>query len=176
MADKAGASTATHITRTARTTDFKRAFPPRSLYFLTNAGRGTSERGTRYGRTWDETQSNAGRRSLKSIGTLAKRCGKGGSDMGSAAKRLLFARPGRHRLHGGVRSHEADDAARKPSILKHTSHWGLFPCCIPPRAESEFNVFLPTHRESDLNVCADANEHRKAWETRHYSSLRFPGF
>ena len=48
------------------------SFPFQSLYFLANAGRGTTERGTRCNRTRDETRSNAGGRSLKSSKMGAK--------------------------------------------------------------------------------------------------------
>ena len=42
------------------------SFSFQSLYFLANAGRGTTERRTRHNRTRDETRTNAGGRSLKS--------------------------------------------------------------------------------------------------------------
>ena len=41
------------------------SFSFQSLYFLANAGRGTTERGTRHDRTRDETQSNAGRDTIE---------------------------------------------------------------------------------------------------------------
>lgn len=50
-----------------------------SLYFLANAGRGTSERGMRHDRTQGETRSNAGRRSPKSIGIELAMMGRGGN-------------------------------------------------------------------------------------------------
>ena len=40
---------------------------PRSLYLMANARRGTTAHGTRRDRTLDETRSNAGGRSLKSL-------------------------------------------------------------------------------------------------------------
>ena len=55
----------------AATDDNASALP--SYYFLANAGRGTTERGTRRNRTQGETRSNAGGRSLKSIGTETRK-------------------------------------------------------------------------------------------------------
>ena len=68
-ANTAGVSTAAHFAHKARTTTFERTFAPQSLYLSANAGRGTPERGTRRNRTQAETRSNAGGRSLTSIGT-----------------------------------------------------------------------------------------------------------
>ena len=42
------------------------SFSLHSIYFLANAGRGTTERGARRNRTQGETRLNAGGRSLKS--------------------------------------------------------------------------------------------------------------
>ena len=64
-ANTAGVSTAPHFARKARTTIFERTFAPQSLFLSANAGRGTTERGTRHDRTWDETQSNAGRDAIE---------------------------------------------------------------------------------------------------------------
>lgn len=64
-AKTAGVSTAAHFARKARTTIFERTFAPQSLFLSANAGRGTTERGTRHDRTWDETQSNAGRDAIE---------------------------------------------------------------------------------------------------------------
>ena len=68
-AKTAGVSTAAHFARKARTTTFERTFAPQSLYLSANAGRGTTERGTRRNQTQGETRLNAGGRSLTSIGT-----------------------------------------------------------------------------------------------------------
>ena len=68
-ANTAGVSTAAHFARKARTTTFERTFAPQSLFLSANAGRGTTERGTRRNRTQGETRLNAGGRSLTSIGT-----------------------------------------------------------------------------------------------------------
>ena len=68
-AKTAGVSTAAHFARKARTTTFERTFAPQSLFLSANAGRGTTERGTRRNRTQGETRLNAGGRSLTSIGT-----------------------------------------------------------------------------------------------------------
>lgn len=68
-AKTAGVSTAAHFARKARTTTFERTFAPQSLFLSANAGRGTTERGTRRNRTQADTRSNAGGRSLTSIGT-----------------------------------------------------------------------------------------------------------
>ena len=68
-ANTAGVSTAAHFAHKARTTTFERTFAPQSLYLSANAGRGTTERGTRRNRTRGGTRSNAGGRSLTSIGT-----------------------------------------------------------------------------------------------------------
>ena len=57
-ANTAGVSTATHFARKARTTTFERTFAPQSLFLSANAGRGTTERGTR-------PQSNAGRDAIE---------------------------------------------------------------------------------------------------------------
>lgn len=67
-AKTAGVSTAAHFARKARTTIFVRTFAPQSLFLSANAGRGTTERGTRRERTWDKTRSNVGRRSPSKIG------------------------------------------------------------------------------------------------------------
>ena len=68
-AKTAGVSTAAHFAHKARTTTFERTFAPQSLFLSANAGRGTTERGTRRNRTQGETRLNAGGRSLTSIGT-----------------------------------------------------------------------------------------------------------
>lgn len=68
-ANTAGVSTAAHFARKARTTTFERTFAPQSLFLSANAGRGMTERGTRRNRTQADTRSNAGGRSLTSIGT-----------------------------------------------------------------------------------------------------------
>lgn len=68
-AQTAGVSTAAHFARKARTTIFERTFAPQSLFLSANAGRGTTERGTRRNQTQGETRLNAGGRSLTSIGT-----------------------------------------------------------------------------------------------------------
>ena len=68
------ANTAAHFARKARTTTFERTFAPQSLFLSANAGRGTTERGTRRNRTQGETRLNAGGRSLTSIGTVMKIC------------------------------------------------------------------------------------------------------
>ena len=68
-AKTAGVSTAANFARKTRTTTFERTFAPQSLYLSANAGRGTTERGTRRNRTQGETRLNAGGRSLTSIGT-----------------------------------------------------------------------------------------------------------
>ena len=73
-ANTAGVSTAAHFARKARTTTFERTFAPQSLFLSANAGRGTTERGTRRNRTQGETRLNAGGRSLTSIGTVMKIC------------------------------------------------------------------------------------------------------
>mgnify|MGYP004689357147 FL=1 len=73
-ANTAGVSTAAHFARKARTTIFVRTFAPQSLFLSANAGRGTTERGTRRNRTQGETRLNAGGRSLTSIGTVMKIC------------------------------------------------------------------------------------------------------
>ena len=73
-ANTAGVSTAAHFARKARTTIFERTFAPQSLFLSANAGRGTTERGTRRNRTQGETRLNAGGRSLTSIGTVMKIC------------------------------------------------------------------------------------------------------
>ena len=73
-ANTAGVSTAAHFARKARTTTFERTFAPQSLFLSANAGRGTTERGTRRNRTQADTRSNAGGRSLTSIGTVRKIC------------------------------------------------------------------------------------------------------
>ena len=73
-ANTGGVSTAAHFARKARTTTFERTFAPQSLYLSANAGRGTTERGTRRNRTQGETRLNAGGRSLTSIGTVMKIC------------------------------------------------------------------------------------------------------
>ena len=73
-ANTAGVSTAAHFARKARTTTFERTFAPQSLFLSANAGRGTTERGTRRNRTQADTRSNAGGRSLTSIGTVMKIC------------------------------------------------------------------------------------------------------
>ena len=73
-ANTAGVSTAAHFARKARTTIFERTFAPQSLFLSANAGRGTTERGTRRNRTRGETRLNAGGRSLTSIGTVMKIC------------------------------------------------------------------------------------------------------
>ncbi len=67
-ANTAGVSTAAHFAHKARTTIFERTFAPQSLFLSANAGRGTTERGTRRNRTQGETRLNAGGRSLTSIG------------------------------------------------------------------------------------------------------------
>ena len=68
-AKTAGVSTAAHFARKARTTTFERTFAPQSLFLSANAGRGTTERGTRRNQTQADTRLNAGGRSLTSIGT-----------------------------------------------------------------------------------------------------------
>ena len=68
-AQTAGVSTAAHFARKTRATIFERTFAPQSLFLSANAGRGTTERGTRRNRTQGETRLNAGGRSLTSIGT-----------------------------------------------------------------------------------------------------------
>ena len=68
-AQTAGVSTAAHFARKARTTIFERTFAPQSIFLSANAGRGTTERGTRRNQTQGETRLNAGGRSLTSIGT-----------------------------------------------------------------------------------------------------------
>ena len=73
-AKTAGVSTAAHFARKARTTTFERTFAPQSLFLSANAGRGTTERGTRRNQTQGETRLNAGGRSLTSIGTVMKIC------------------------------------------------------------------------------------------------------
>ncbi len=73
-ANTADVSTAAHFARKARTTIFERTFAPQSLFLSANAGRGTTERGTRRNRTQADTRSNAGGRSLTSIGTVMKIC------------------------------------------------------------------------------------------------------
>ena len=73
-ANIAGVSTAAHFARKARTTIFERTFASQSLFLTANAGRGTTERGTRRNRTQGETRLNAGGRSLTSIGTVMKIC------------------------------------------------------------------------------------------------------
>ena len=70
----AGVSTAAHFAHKARTTIFERTLAPQSLFLSANAGRGTTERGTRRNRTQGETRLNAGGRSLTSIGTVMKIC------------------------------------------------------------------------------------------------------
>ena len=72
-ANTAGVSTAAHFARKARTTIFERTFAPQSLFLSANAGRGTTERGTRRNRTQGETRSNAGGRSLKSSKMAGRR-------------------------------------------------------------------------------------------------------
>ena len=73
-AQTAGVSTAAHFAHKARTTIFERTFAPQSLFLSANAGRGTTERGTRRNQTQGETRLNAGGRSLTSIGTVMKIC------------------------------------------------------------------------------------------------------
>ena len=73
-ANTAGVSTAAHFAHKARTTTFEQTFAPQSLFLSANAGRGTTERGTRRNRTQGETRLNAGGRSLTSIGTVMKIC------------------------------------------------------------------------------------------------------
>ena len=73
-AQTAGVSTAAHFARKTRATTFERTFAPQSLFLSANAGRGTTERGTRRNRTQGETRLNAGGRSLTSIGTVMKIC------------------------------------------------------------------------------------------------------
>jgi len=78
-ANTAGVSTAAHFAHKARTTISERTFAPQSLFLSANAGRGTTERGTRRNRTQGETRSNAGRRSPKSIGIELAMMGRGGN-------------------------------------------------------------------------------------------------
>ena len=146
VANKASASIATRFARKARSTDFKRTFPPRSLYFLANAGRGTTERRARRNRTQGETRSNAGWRSLKSIGTVAERSEIEESDMEQAANRLWFSGRGVRELHGEQRGCEADDVVKMPSFSLNIQTSGFnfhapFSCFIPQRVKSIFTRF-----------------------------------